>query len=886
MASNAQTIWNKLKSAGFTDIGVAALMGNMTHESGLIPQRVQGDFSSGYNTSIEYTNNVNNKTISEHDFVRNGPSGGGYGLCQWTYYTRKQELYDWTVKKGISVGSLDGQLNFCIGELLGTTSYNDCKSVGTYLKSATDLYAATVEVLTKYEMPNDQGDSSRQKRYNSAKEFLSQFSSSSTGGNNTVSESGSKKYSAQLSAPQAGNKFYITRADGGYSSCIRGNYPKDAGESRTGYPGLTALPNCVGYACGRFNELIGSWKYDINGHATTAVDRAKSYGLSVGTVPQVGAMICWGYTSGGYGHVGIVETVTNTGGIVISQSGWSNGKVFWTSSYEKDEWTKLSGKVFKGFIYNPAIGGPTSSVEVSTSNYNSGGATSPNQANDIRYKTVQQTVKTSNIITADAEANTLRTKSTSLLTTPTLVESPFIILKVGNYTFGSYSIDGSFEKKNSAVKVTFPNYMTDIKITKINGQVNQYVITMVYQIENGNDPNLLDKVFSSVGYGIVYINYGDWRTPEFAYKNEEAIITKLNTNVDFANSRIIYTLYCTSNALTLIGGYHNFLPEASAKPSDVIYRMLYAEDSKYHLLDVFTAFKNNEALFRKCVASDDVSVELVAKPGMDALSYLNYLVSCMSPTTTPKESAIRDANYYLTIQDDRELGTYFTVKKVSSHDDTISLNNTDIYEVDVGYPGDTLVTSFKINNDSSWSLLYDYSNNISMNDYIYNIDSSGNIYGRYSPNVTTSSVYLKTTETQKNWWTQMTQFPITATLTIKGLLRPAMLMSYVRINALFYGQRHVSSGLYIITKQVDTINAGGYRTTLSLTRIAGDLDIISTGTKQISRQVPEYIPIESSEKSVKERLQEYHDKDYTIYDRHHGTSVSGNTKEKKKRVHR
>ena len=173
-----------------------------------------------------------------------------------------------------------------------------------------------------------------------------------------------------------------------------------------------------------------------------------------------------------------------------------------------------------------------------------------------------------------------------------------------------------------------------------------------------------------------------------------------------------------------------------------------------------------------------------------------------------------------------------------------------------------------------------------MNDYIYNIDSSGNIYGRYSPNVTTSSVYLKTTETQKNWWTQMTQFPITATLTIKGLLRPAMLMSYVRINALFYGQRHVSSGLYIITKQVDTINAGGYRTTLSLTRIAGDLDIISTGTKQISRQVPEYIPIESSEKSVKERLQEYHDKDYTIYDRHHGTSVSGNTKEKKKRVHR
>ena len=46
-------------------------------------------------------------------------------------------------------------------------------------------------------------------------------------------------------------------------------------------------------------------------------------------------------------------------------------------------------------------------------------------------------------------------------------------------------------------------------------------------------------------------------------------------------------------------------------------------------------------------------------------------------------------------------------------------------------------------------------------------------------------------------------------------------MEYVRLNVIFHGRKHISSGLYIITKQVDQIDMSGYRTTLSLTRIGG-----------------------------------------------------------------
>ena len=69
--------------------------------------------------------------------------------------------------------------------------------------------------------------------------------------------------------------------------------------------------------------------------------------------------------------------------------------------------------------------------------------------------------------------------------------------------------------------------------------------------------------------------------------------------------------------------------------------------------------------------------------------------------------------------------------------------------------------------------------------------------------------------------TKVTQYPISATLTIQGLLRPAQLMTYLRLNVIFPGgHKHISSGLYIITQQQDNIDGNGYRTTLSLTRIA------------------------------------------------------------------
>ena len=50
-------------------------------------------------------------------------------------------------------------------------------------------------------------------------------------------------------------------------------------------------------------------------------------------------------------------------------------------------------------------------------------------------------------------------------------------------------------------------------------------------------------------------------------------------------------------------------------------------------------------------------------------------------------------------------------------------------------------------------------------------------------------------------------------------------MSYIKVNVYFYGQKHLSSGLYTITKQQDIIEAAGYKTVLSLSFIGGDTEL-------------------------------------------------------------
>lgn len=161
-------------------------------------------------------------------------------------------------------------------------------------------------------------------------------------------------FNMRTSKPSAGNKFYNNGNNGGYSWCINGN-PTDKG--------CNVLANCVGYACGRFNEIIGSMKYKtLCCNAENFIERAKQAGLQVVGYPTLGGIMVWqkGATlsgNDGAGHVAVVERIDSANQIYTSESGYGSS-AFWNSIRRNDNgrWGLGNGYTFRVCIVNPAIG--------------------------------------------------------------------------------------------------------------------------------------------------------------------------------------------------------------------------------------------------------------------------------------------------------------------------------------------------------------------------------------------------------------------------------------------------------------------------------------------------------------------------------------------------
>lgn len=175
MASgHEQTIWNFFINKIGNEYGVAGLMGNLYHESGLHPDIVQGDIPYS-SFSVEYTRKVDSGEISENDFVNNGPNGGGYGLAQWTFYSRKQALYNMCKNGGYSsIGSIDLALNYLWYEL-----QNSYAGVLNVLKNAKSIREASDSVLHDFERPADQSEAVEIVRASTSEGYYKTFTGSS-----------------------------------------------------------------------------------------------------------------------------------------------------------------------------------------------------------------------------------------------------------------------------------------------------------------------------------------------------------------------------------------------------------------------------------------------------------------------------------------------------------------------------------------------------------------------------------------------------------------------------------------------------------------------------------------------------------------------------------
>ena len=111
--TNTQTVCLTLKQSGASDNGIAGVMSNINFESGFLSTNLENKYEQilGYNDQ-SYTAAVDNG--SYNNFVNDS---AGYGLCQWTYYTRKAALLNSAKSNGVSIGDVGNQISFLFREL-------------------------------------------------------------------------------------------------------------------------------------------------------------------------------------------------------------------------------------------------------------------------------------------------------------------------------------------------------------------------------------------------------------------------------------------------------------------------------------------------------------------------------------------------------------------------------------------------------------------------------------------------------------------------------------------------------------------------------------------------------------------------------------------------
>lgn len=188
-ATDEEKIWNRLKDAGMNDCGAAGLMGNLYAESGLRPNNLQNSFNKKFNiTDEEYTALVDGNNYP--DFVTDK---AGYGIAQWTFWSRKQGLLTFIKARGCSIADMEAQLDYLVKEL--SEGY---KSVLATLKTAQTIVEASNAVLMQFEKPKDQSIAVQQRRAEYSQTFFDLLAKNNTGSTPTGTISGANSPLATL----------------------------------------------------------------------------------------------------------------------------------------------------------------------------------------------------------------------------------------------------------------------------------------------------------------------------------------------------------------------------------------------------------------------------------------------------------------------------------------------------------------------------------------------------------------------------------------------------------------------------------------------------------------------------------------------------------------
>ena len=308
--TNEQKVWNYLISKGLTPHGAAGLMGNIQAESGFSPTNLQNTYEKklGY-TDAAYTAAVDSGAYT--GFVRDS---AGYGLCQWTYWSRKEALLKFAKAAKKSIGDLEVQLDFMLQELVGY------KGLLNTLKTAQTVKAASDAILVNYERPADQSEAAKTRRASFGQAIYNKYAQPAKEESKVAGKITTGKQLAVKAAEVAKNykTLYVMGCFGAPMTpanktryCNNHSYNRDPARQKMI---KAASEDTFGFDCVcLLKGLLWGW----------TGDKSKTYGgagYAINGVPDIGAdsmiKVCSGVSTD-FSHIEVGEAVWCSGHIGI-----------------------------------------------------------------------------------------------------------------------------------------------------------------------------------------------------------------------------------------------------------------------------------------------------------------------------------------------------------------------------------------------------------------------------------------------------------------------------------------------------------------------------------------------------------------------------------------
>ena len=310
-----ETIFTRVTEAGFTIEAACALLAQIQKESLFKPENLEDSRNRSLGmTDLQYVNAVDNGTYT--NFVHDA---AGFGLAQWTFYTRKQNLLNYCKARNKSIADLETQISFLIWEMKACFGgiWNKCLS-------SHDLKDLTWVLLDTWENPAEK-QNNMVERYGYAQNWFKQFSN----------QNGQKKEASGITKQEAIKKVLdLARSEIGYrekasnaglddkdANAGGGNWTKYARDldrtnwyngGKNGYAWCDVFVDWLFYKC--FGDSLGrNMICQPTGSAGAgclySAQYYKSAGRWVTNSPQAGDQIFFTYSPGEYSHTGIVEQV-------------------------------------------------------------------------------------------------------------------------------------------------------------------------------------------------------------------------------------------------------------------------------------------------------------------------------------------------------------------------------------------------------------------------------------------------------------------------------------------------------------------------------------------------------------------------------------------------